>query len=73
MIGETVRRELFGTENPVGDAIRVKQFSCEVIGLLASKGQSAMGRDQDDTSSCRCGPCNAASPATRTWAPSWSR
>ena len=49
VIGETVRRELFGSRNPVGDAIRIKQFACEVIGLLASKGQSAMGRDQDDT------------------------
>jgi putative ABC transport system permease protein len=49
VIGETVRRELFGSGNPVGDSIRIKQFSCEVIGVLASKGQSAMGRDQDDT------------------------
>jgi putative ABC transport system permease protein len=48
VIGETVRRELFGAGNPVGDSIRIKQFSCEVIGVLASKGQSAMGRDQDD-------------------------
>ena len=48
MIGETVRRELFGTGNPVGDSIRIKQFSCEVIGVLVSKGQSSMGRDQDD-------------------------
>ncbi|HMV52624.1 MAG TPA: ABC transporter permease [Rhodocyclaceae bacterium] len=47
-IGETVRRELFGTGSPLGEHVRVKQFSCEVIGLLASKGQSAMGRDQDD-------------------------
>ena len=29
--------------------MRVKQFSCQVIGLLAPKGQSTMGRDQDDT------------------------
>ncbi|MBS1137876.1 MAG: hypothetical protein H6R11_1830 [Proteobacteria bacterium] len=49
VVGETVRRELFGSQNPVGDQIRIKQFACEVIGLLASKGQSAMGRDQDDT------------------------
>ncbi len=49
VIGETVRRELFGKQNPIGGEIRVKQFSCEVIGLLASKGQSAMGSDQDDT------------------------
>ncbi len=48
VIGETVRRELFGSGNAVGDSIRIKQFSCEVVGLLASKGQSAMGRDQDD-------------------------
>jgi putative ABC transport system permease protein len=49
VIGETVRRELFGSQNPVGDQIRIKQFACEVIGLLAGKGQSAFGRDQDDT------------------------
>ncbi|KAB2312957.1 FtsX-like permease family protein [Betaproteobacteria bacterium SCN2] len=49
VIGETIRRELFGNQNPVGGEIRVRQFSCEVIGLLASKGQSAMGTDQDDT------------------------
>ncbi len=49
VIGETVRRELFGNQNPIGDQIRIRQFACEVIGLLAPKGQSAMGRDQDDT------------------------
>ncbi|MCL1925989.1 MAG: ABC transporter permease [Syntrophorhabdaceae bacterium] len=48
VIGETVRRELFGSRNPVGELIRIKQFSCEVVGVMASKGQSAMGRDQDD-------------------------
>jgi putative ABC transport system permease protein len=47
--GQTVRAKLFGQANPVGSTIRVKQFSCEVIGLLASKGQASMGRDQDDT------------------------
>jgi len=49
IIGETIRRELFGNQSPIGGEIRVKQFSCEVIGLLAAKGQSAMGTDQDDT------------------------
>ncbi len=49
VIGETVRRELFGSRNPVGSELRIKQFSCEVVGLLSSKGQSAMGSDQDDT------------------------
>ncbi len=48
VIGETVREKLFGRQNPVGDKIRIKQFSCEVIGLLKAKGQSAMGSDQDD-------------------------
>ncbi len=49
VIGATVRRELFGTQNPLGERLRIKQFSCQVIGLLASKGQAAMGQDQDDT------------------------
>jgi putative ABC transport system permease protein len=49
VIGNTVRKELFGGQNPVGSEIRIKQFSCAVIGLLAAKGQSSMGSDQDDT------------------------
>lgn len=48
IIGETVRRELFDTRNAVGEHLRVKQFSCEVVGVLGSKGQAAMGNDQDD-------------------------
>ncbi len=48
IIGETVRRELFGSRSPLGDEIRVKTFTCQVVGLLASKGQGAMGMDQDD-------------------------
>ncbi len=48
VIGETVRRQLFGAQDPLGAQLRVKQFSCQVIGLLASKGQAAMGQDQDD-------------------------
>ncbi len=49
VIGDTVREKLFGRQNPVGSQIRIKQFSCEVIGLLKAKGQSSMGSDQDDT------------------------
>ncbi len=49
VIGETVRRELFGAADPLGAQLRVAQFSCQVVGLLASKGQVAMGQDQDDT------------------------
>ena len=48
VIGESVREKLFGRQSPVGSQIRIKQFSCEVIGLLKAKGQSSMGSDQDD-------------------------
>ncbi|HQS99960.1 MAG: multidrug ABC transporter substrate-binding protein [Hydrogenophilales bacterium 16-64-46] len=49
VIGETVREKLFGRlHNPVGSEIRIRQFACEVIGLLKAKGQSSMGADQDD-------------------------
>jgi len=48
VIGATVRRELFGAEEPVGARLRLRNVSCEVIGLLQSKGQAAMGQDQDD-------------------------
>ena len=49
IVGNTVKKELFGGQNPVGNSIRVKSFDCEVIGLLAAKGQGGMGQDQDDT------------------------
>ena len=48
VIGNTVRKELFGSENPIGAKIRIGKASCEVIGLLVAKGQAGMG-DQDDT------------------------
>ena len=48
VIGETIRRELWGTRPALGEPLRVKQFSCVVVGQLASKGQGAMGNDQDD-------------------------
>jgi putative ABC transport system permease protein len=48
VVGDRIRKELFGNRNPVGGSIRVKQFSCEIVGLLKPKGQSGMGRDQDD-------------------------
>jgi len=49
VVGETVREKLFGRQNPVGSEIRIKQFACEVIGLMKAKGQSSMGSDQDDS------------------------
>jgi putative ABC transport system permease protein len=48
VLGETVRRKLFGARVPVGEPVRIKAFSCEVIGLLRAKGQGGMGADQDD-------------------------
>ncbi|HAL71372.1 MAG TPA: multidrug ABC transporter substrate-binding protein, partial [Verrucomicrobiales bacterium] len=48
VIGNTVKTNLFGNQNPVGMKIRLGKASCEIIGVLASKGQSGMG-DQDDT------------------------
>jgi putative ABC transport system permease protein len=50
VIGETVRRELFPGkvgQTGLGEQLRIKQFSCTVIGILTAKGQSGMG-DQDD-------------------------
>ncbi|MDP9836654.1 ABC-type antimicrobial peptide transport system permease subunit [Neorhizobium huautlense] len=49
IIGETLRKELFGSANPVGQTIRVSNVACPVVGVLATKGQSGMGDDQDDT------------------------
>jgi len=52
IVGETMRREIFGGATGVtglGGQLRIKQFSCDVVGILASKGQGAMGNDQDDT------------------------
>ena len=48
VIGATVRRELFGADDPIGRSIRVRRFDCTVIGLLQAKGQGGFGMDQDD-------------------------
>jgi putative ABC transport system permease protein len=48
IIGQTVREKLFGRLDPVGLNMRVKNVSCEVIGVLDEKGQSAGGTDRDD-------------------------
>lgn len=49
LIGQTVYQQLFGAaENPVGAMLLVKGTPVRVIGLLAGKGQSAYGQDQDD-------------------------
>lgn len=48
ILGETVREALFGASDPVGESIRVRNFTCEVIGVLEAKGASSFGTDQDD-------------------------
>ncbi|WP_160004216.1 ABC transporter permease [Rhizobium sp. 18055] len=48
VLGETVRSQLFGSADPIGQQIRVGKLSCGVIGVLAKRGQSGMGTDQDD-------------------------
>lgn len=47
VIGQTIRRELFGGENPLGKAVRIAGTQFRVIGVLAPKGQS-LGMDLDD-------------------------
>ena len=49
VLGETVRRQLFGTDNPIGQQVRLNGFWFEVIGVFARKGANANGNDQDDT------------------------
>ena len=48
IIGQTVRQELFGPLDPVGNRIRLRSLSCEVIGLLRAKGKNTFGLDRDD-------------------------
>ncbi|MEW5886874.1 MAG: ABC transporter permease [Pseudomonadota bacterium] len=48
LIGATVQRELFGPAPALGALLRVRQMPCEVVGVLAPKGQGAFGQDQDD-------------------------
>jgi putative ABC transport system permease protein len=48
LLGQTVVANLFGSEDPVGETIRVQTLPCRVVGVLAPKGQSPTGQDQDD-------------------------
>jgi putative ABC transport system permease protein len=48
IIGQTVRKELFGEQNPIGQRIRLQKVSFQIVGLLAAKGTTGMGSDQDD-------------------------
>jgi putative ABC transport system permease protein len=48
LLGETVRRELFGAGNPLGQSLRLKTVACRVIGVAEELGASSFGTDQDD-------------------------
>jgi putative ABC transport system permease protein len=48
VLGNSVRKQLFGEGDPLGAYIRLQSISCQVIGVLSAKGQSGMGMDQDD-------------------------
>jgi len=48
IIGHTIEQNLFQTVDAVGQVFRIKGVSCEVVGVLATRGQGGFGNDQDD-------------------------
>lgn len=48
LLGRTVREQLFGVGDAVGQSVRIGSFGYQVVGVLGVKGQSPWGRDQDD-------------------------
>jgi len=48
VLGQTVAKQLFPNDDPVGQQIRIRNVPFKVIGVLTAKGQSSFGTDQDD-------------------------
>ncbi|MFC1641201.1 ABC transporter permease [Myxococcota bacterium] len=48
VLGQTTQETLFQSQDPLGASLRVGRVACQVIGVLAAKGQAGMGQDQDD-------------------------
>jgi putative ABC transport system permease protein len=48
VVGATVAKNLFSDGDPVGQEIRLRNVPFTIVGVLASKGQTAGGMDQDD-------------------------
>ncbi|KFN49268.1 ABC transporter permease [Arenimonas composti] len=73
ILGETVRRELFGSDDPIGATIRLGRVPLRVVGVLAPKGQGSWGQDADDvilvpieTGRRRLAPAANTTPASAT-------
>jgi putative ABC transport system permease protein len=49
VVGQTVVEKLFGNDNPIDAVIRIRNIPFRIVGVLAQKGQSSQGADQDDT------------------------
>ncbi len=48
VLGKTVAESLFGSQDPIGQTVRINKNSFRVIGIMSSLGQTSGGRDQDD-------------------------
>jgi putative ABC transport system permease protein len=48
LLGSTVAGKLFGPDDPLDQTIRIRNVPFTVVGVLEPKGQSGIGRDQDD-------------------------
>ena len=49
VVGETVVNQLFGNDDPIDAVIRIRNIPFRIVGVLAAKGQTSQGTDQDDT------------------------